>query len=94
MTLTQPLSERNRANLRIQAHRHALLLTGALEALPPQQAAAASASVRQAITVLETLADDERLHREQLQAIHSRNLQQLRFAVVGAWALALLALAV
>lgn len=94
MTLASPLSERDRANLRLQAHRHALLLTGALDALPPDRAASASASLRQVAVVLETLADDERLHREQLNGMHKRQLHQLRLAVAGAWALAILALLV
>lgn len=91
MTLTQPLSERNRANLRIQVHRHALLLTGALEALPPPQAAAASASLRQMAVVLETLADDHRLALAALQ--HQQQVQARRSLVVSLCALGLALLA-
>lgn len=87
MTLDSTLSERDRANLRLQAHRHALLLTGALEALPPPQAAAASASVRQAVTVLETLSDDYRLALAALQ--HQQQVQARRSLVVSLCALGL-----
>ena len=87
MTLSSPLSAHDRASLRLQAHRHALLLTGALDALPPDRAASASASLRQMTVVLETLADDHRLALEALQ--HQQRLQARRSLVVSLCALGL-----
>lgn len=95
--LNSPLTENERAGLRLHLHRHALLLAGHLEALPRERAENAQASVRQIAILLETLADDHRLtladHHAALRVQAQRNRLALA-ASLFALTLALLALAV